>query len=226
LPMVTFSLPDEGTAEDTLHPFRVPSAQPQYALCIAEMQGLDFASEESKDTPESIGQAYRASRRLRCLESRVPDSSDVESEATKGEPESSRRLSELSPSDGYSLWLDFSPEESRESKDMPDRGRRLHRRPEGSSGSNVASEATEGKPESNCREAAADASPVQGYRILSIRHMATYTGAPDLARERASAHSAAVTAVHAAARRERARDAAARRESLCGAVPPREVKWV
>ena len=223
-----------------------------------EVLGLDFASEESKGKPESVGQAYRASRRLRRAETGKGYSSDAESEATK--PESSLHCVASPTSTGAGLesppapstgalqrrrashgevqGLDFPSEES---KDKPDSNRRLHRRrPEGSSGSDVASEATKGvKLETilssrrlrfediPCGEA--DAS-----RTLSNRHTATYTGAPELARERASAHSAAVTAVHAAARRERA-DAAARRESADVAVrqrrpraalPPRDVEWV
>ena len=257
-----------GTPEDTLRTFRAPSAQRRRSH--GGVQGLDFASEESKGKPESIGQAYRASRRLRRSES---GGSDVESEATKSKPESSRQ-SVVSPtpmpmstgaglknppapptgalqrrrSHGEAQELDFPSEVS---KCKPESCRRLHRRPEGSKGSDMASEATKVSPESSRRlraedslygEAATDASPVHGHGLLpnrhtatAIRHTATYTGAPDLARERASAHSAAVTAAHAAARRERA-DAAARRESadvadsvaryFRGALPPRDVEWV
>ena len=258
-----------GTPEDTLRTFRAPSAQRRRSH--GEVQGLDFASEESKGKPESIGQAYRASRRLRRIES---GGSDVESEATKSKPESSRRsvvsLMPMPMSTGAGLknppapptgalqrrrshgeeaqGLDFPSEVS---KDKPESCRRLHRRPVGSKGSDVASEATKDQSDSSRRlraedslhrEAATDASPVHGHGALpnrhtatAIRHTATYTGAPDLARERASAHSAAVTAAHAAARRERA-DAAARRESAdvadsvarCfrSALPPRDVEWV
>ena len=238
----------------------MPSAKlaAQRRCSHGEVLGLDFASEESKGKPESVGQAYRASRRLRRAETGKGYSSDAESEATK--PESSLHCVASPTSTGAGLesppapstgalqrrrashgevqGLDFPSEES---KDKPDSNRRLHRRrPEGSSGSDVASEATKGvKLETilisrrlrfediPCGEA--DAS-----RTLSNRHTATYTGAPELARERASAHSAAVTAVHAAARRERA-DAAARRESADVAVrqrrpraalPPRDVEWV
>ena len=256
---------------------RMPSAKlaAQRRCSHGEVLGLDFASEESKGKPESVGQAYRASRRLRrsaaaaivrnaahellVAETGKGYSSDAESEATK--PESSLHcvasptptstgaglesppapstgaLQRRRASHGEVQGLDFPSEES---KDKPG-NRRLHRRrPEGSSGSDVASEATKGvKLETilisrrlrfediPCGEA--DAS-----RTLSNRHTATYTGAPELARERASAHSAAVTAVHAAARRERA-DAAARRESADVAVrqrrpraalPPRDVEWV
>ena len=250
-----------GTPEDTLRTFRAPSAQRRRSH--GGVQGLDFASEESKGKPESIGQAYRASRRLRRSES---GGSDVESEATKSKPESSRQ-SVVSPtpmpmstgaglkkppaphtgalqrcrSHGEAQGLDFPSEVS---KDKPESCRRLHHRPEGSKGSDMASEATKVSPESSRRlraedslygEAATDASPVHGHGALPNRHTATYTGAPDLARERASAHSAAVTAAHAAARRERA-DAAARRESadiadsvaryFRSALPPRDVEWV
>ena len=227
----------------------MPSAKltAQRRCSHGEVLGLDFASEESKGKPESVGQAYRASRRLRRAETGKGYSSDAESEATK--PESSLHCvasptptstgaglkSPAAPSTGALQrrrshgevqGLDFPSEES---KDKPDSNRRLHRRPEGSSGSDVASEATNGRLrfEDPCDEAGAS-------RALSNRHTATYTGAPELARERASAHSAAVTAVHAAARRERA-DAAARRESADVAVrqekpraalPPRDVEWV
>ena len=219
----------------------MPSAKlaAQRRCSHGEVLGLDFASEESKGKPESVGQAYRESRRLRRAESSKGYSSDVESEATKVKPESSLHCvasptptstgaglkSPAAPSTGAVQrrrshgevqGLDFPSEES---KDKPDSNRRLHRRPEGSSGSDVASEATNGRLlfEIPCNEA-------EGSRALSNRHTATYTGAPELARERASAHSAAVTAVHAAARRERA-DAAARRESADVAVR-RDVEWV
>ena len=246
-----------GKNEDTLRTFRASALRRR---SHGEVPGLDFASEESKGKPESIGQAYRASRRLRRSES---GGSDVESEATKSRPESSRRsVVSLMPmptstgvglnnppaphtgarrSHGEAQGLDFPSEVS---KDKPESCRRLHHRPEGSKGSDMASEATKGSPESSRRlraedslygEAATDASPVHGHGALPNRHTATYTGAPDLARERASAHSAAVTAVHAAARRERA-DAAARRESadvagsvaryFRGELPPRDVEWV
>lgn len=147
-------------------------------------------------------------------------------------------------SHGEMLGLDFPSEES---KDKPNSSRRLHRRPEGPKGSAVASEAINGKPQTGRRirfgeccviessprksDADADASP-----DLSSRHTAAFTGEPRLARERATAHSAAVTAVHAAARRERAvaagRDSADARAMwqegyLRGAQPPRNsIEWV
>ena len=201
----------------------MPSAKlaAQRRCSHGEVLGLDFASEESKGKPESVGQAYRASRRLRrggesslhCVASPTPTSTGagLKSPAAPSTGAVQRRRSH-----GEVQGLDFPSEES---KDKPDSNRRLHRRPEGSSGSDVASEATNGRLrfEDPCDEAGAS-------RALSNRHTATYTGAPELARERASAHSAAVTAVHAAARRERA-DAAARRESADVAVR-RDVEWV
>ena len=238
--------------------YEMPSAKltAQRRCSHGEVLGLDFASEESKGKPESVGHAYRESRRLRRDTLGRPSaeigkgySSDVESEATKVKPESSLHCvasptptstgaglkSPAAPSTGALQrrrshgevqGLDFPSEES---KDKPDSNRRLHRRPEGSSGSDVASEATNGRLrfEDPCDEAGAS-------RALSNRHTATYTGAPELARERASAHSAAVTAVHAAARRERAdaaarresADVAVRRESPRAALPPRDVEWV
>ena len=67
----------------------MPSAKlaAQRRCSHGEVLGLDFASEESKGKPESVGQAYRASRRLRQAETGKGYSSDAESEATK--PESS-----------------------------------------------------------------------------------------------------------------------------------------
>ena len=240
-----------------------------------EIEGLDFASEASKSRPESIGQAYRASRasrRLSCSEDRRYNSSDVESadpeamltptKARGPSTPTTEALQRRRVSHGEMLGLDFPSEES---KDKPDSSRRLNRRPEGPKGSEVASEAINTKPErgrrirfgecsliesskcllvesggevvgsfeSTSRSPAAQSRDADASPDLSSPHWASFTGEPGLARERAAAHSAAVTAVHAAARRERA--VAAGRDStyatwqayLRGAQLPRDsIEWV
>ena len=132
-----------------------------------EVQGLDFASEESKDKPDS-------SRRLRRrAENR---GSDIGSEALKDKPESSRRCiisptptptprsregagvrNPLPPtgralqrrrSQGEVEGLDFASEES---KEKPDSSRRLRRPEIQSRGSDIGSEALKDKPQSNRR---------------------------------------------------------------------------
>lgn len=238
---------------------------------LLRRKSSDFASEASKSRPESVGQAYRASRtsrRLSCSKDRRYNSSEVEPSypeamltptktqghgvfastpttvfaKTQGAPTpTTKALQRRRVSHGEMLGLDFPSEES---KDKPDSSRRLHRRPEGPKGSEVASETINGKPERGRRIRFGECSFIESSQCpdvdtspdLSSRHRAAFTGQPGLAREQAAAHSMAVTAVHAAARRERAvaagRDSADARAMwqkgyLRGAQPPRDsIEWV
>ena len=144
-----------------------------------EIEGLDFASEASKSRPESAGQAYRASRASRRLsrsEDRRYNSSDVESadpeamltptKARGPSPPTTEALQRRRVSHGEMLGLDFPSEES---KDKPDSSRRLHRRPEGTKGSDhVASEAINGKPERGRRIRFGECSLIESSQCLLV----------------------------------------------------------